>query len=98
MPAHPDQRKIAAMLDLLGLTTADTTPGPCADLPVVVGYDILRELGKGGMGVVYRARDTRLGRLVAIKVLPAHLSSDASRLKRFEQEAQSAAALNHQNW
>jgi eukaryotic-like serine/threonine-protein kinase len=60
-------------------------------------YEILSQIGSGGMGVVYRARDTRLGRLVAIKVLPAHLSSDANRLKRFEQEAQSAAALNHPN-
>lgn len=60
-------------------------------------YEIVCQIGSGGMGVVYRARDTRLGRDVAIKVLPAHLSSDASRLKRFEQEAQSAAALNHPN-
>ena len=60
-------------------------------------YEILSQIGSGGMGVVYRARDTRLSRLVAIKVLPAHLSSDTDRLKRFEQEAQSAAALNHPN-
>jgi eukaryotic-like serine/threonine-protein kinase len=60
-------------------------------------YEIVAQIGSGGMGVVYRARDTRLGRDVAIKVLPAHLSADASRLRRFEQEAQSAASLNHPN-
>jgi eukaryotic-like serine/threonine-protein kinase len=60
-------------------------------------YEIVSQMGSGGMGVVYRARDKRLGRLVAIKVLPAHLSTDSDRLKRFEQEAQSAAALNHPN-
>jgi eukaryotic-like serine/threonine-protein kinase len=60
-------------------------------------YEIVSQIGSGGMGVVYHARDTRLGREVAIKVLPSHLSADASRLRRFEQEAQSAAALNHPN-
>src|SRR5205807_3063132 len=49
------------------------------------------------MGEVYRARDTKLGRDVAIKVLPAALSSDTERLRRFEQEAQAAGALNHPN-
>src|SRR5215470_1317432 len=60
-------------------------------------YEITSQIGFGGMGIVYRALDRRLGRNVAIKVLPANFSSDAVRLKRFEQEAQSAAALNHPN-
>ena len=60
-------------------------------------YEVLGRLGAGGMGEVWRARDPRLGREVAIKVLPADLASDASRLKRFEKEARSASALNHPN-
>jgi serine/threonine protein kinase len=60
-------------------------------------YEIRSEIGAGGMGEVYRAHDTRLGRDVAIKVLPAHFSSDPDRLRRFEQEARAAAALNHPN-
>jgi serine/threonine protein kinase/Tol biopolymer transport system component len=60
-------------------------------------YQVLDRLGAGGMGVVYRARDTRIGREVAVKVLPASYSSDSDRLRRFEQEARAAGALNHPN-
>jgi eukaryotic-like serine/threonine-protein kinase len=58
-------------------------------------YEILSAIGAGGMGEVYKSRDPRLGRDVAIKVLPASLSADPERLHRFEQEARAAAALNH---
>ena len=60
-------------------------------------YEIVAPLGAGGMGEVYRARDTRLGRDVAVKVLPSTFSADADRLHRFEQEACAAGALNHPN-
>src|SRR6202011_417716 len=60
-------------------------------------YEVLSPLGAGGMGEVYRARDPRLKREVAIKVLPASLSADADRLRRFEQEARAAGILNHPN-
>src|SRR5580692_1401146 len=60
-------------------------------------YEIASPVGAGGMGEVYRARDARLGRDVALKVLPAAFSRDPERLRRFEQEARAAAALNHPN-
>jgi serine/threonine protein kinase len=60
-------------------------------------YEILSALGAGGMGEVYRARDPRLGREVAIKVLPSGSAPDSERLRRFEQEARATAALNHPN-
>ena len=70
------------------MLAAGTTLGP---------YKILAPLGAGGMGEVYRARDTRLARDVAVKVIPAELARDAERIKRFEQEARAAGALSHPN-
>lgn len=58
-------------------------------------FKIERELGRGGMGEVYLARDTRLDRQVAIKALPAHLAQDPDRLARFQREAKVLASLNH---
>ncbi len=65
---------------------AGTTLGP---------YEILSPIGAGGMGEVYEARDTRLERIVAIKVLPEHVASDPDLKQRFEREARTVAALNH---
>src|SRR5579862_9349083 len=58
-------------------------------------YEIISLVGAGGMGEVYRARDTRLDRTVAIKVLPSHLSSSSELKARFEQEARAISSLNH---
>jgi serine/threonine protein kinase len=58
-------------------------------------YEIRAKIGEGGMGEVYLAEDTRLHRSVAIKILPANLANNRDRMRRFEQEAQAAAALNH---
>jgi serine/threonine protein kinase len=60
-------------------------------------YEIVGALGAGGMGEVYRARDSRLGREVAVKILPTAFASDDDRLRRFEQEARTAGLLNHPN-
>ncbi|HSC05509.1 MAG TPA: protein kinase, partial [Steroidobacteraceae bacterium] len=58
-------------------------------------YEILAAIGRGGMGEVYRARDTRLKREIAIKVLPPHITSQPAKRRRFEREAQAVAALSH---
>src|SRR6058998_2781532 len=60
-------------------------------------YEIVAPIGAGGMGEVWRARDTRIGREVAIKVLPQAFTADRDRLRRFEQEARAASTLNHPN-
>jgi len=64
---------------------------------IVLQYQLLEKLGSGGMGEVYKARDTRLNRFVAMKVLPAGMSADPERRRRFIHEAQAASALNHPN-
>ena len=71
-------------------------------MPVSAGeklgpYEILSVMGAGGMGEVYKARDTRLDRIVAIKILPAHLSDNVEAKHRFDREARAVAALNHSN-
>jgi len=69
-------------------------------MPLAIGsrlgpYEILAPLGAGGMGEVYRAKDTRLDRIVAVKVLPAHLSSNPELRQRLEREARAVSSLSH---
>lgn len=74
--------------------TAAYTPAPSGPLPHVPGYEVREEIGRGGMGLVYRARQRSLGREVALKVLPPVLAVDPERLMRFRNEAEVAAKLN----
>src|SRR5207247_5979795 len=83
---------LAGMADVLHRATSRFRPGDTLGV-----YKVLALVGSGGMGEVYRAQDTRLKREVAIKVLPQAFAADRERLRRFEQEARAAAALNHPN-
>jgi eukaryotic-like serine/threonine-protein kinase len=92
------ERKGASEISI-GQTATDLLEKGNAELVgrTVGAYKILRLLGRGGMGEVYLAQDRRLGRQVALKLLPLQFTNDASRLRRFEQEARNAAALNYPN-
>lgn len=108
----PDlRREIEALLDARGrmgdflapedlvrqIAALSPDPAPTRIGTTLGGYEILAMLGAGGMGEVYRARDLRLGREVALKILPSHLTHHPSRVARFQSEARAASALNHPN-
>ena len=97
------------LIDLLGysgsgVALAATCDASRADTDPVIqkreqigGYRILREIGRGGMGIVYEAEQIALGRHVALKVLPLHAAKEGSSLERFQREAKAAARLHHTN-
>jgi Tol biopolymer transport system component/serine/threonine protein kinase len=87
-----DQPAVGAIADLVAGQAGSLSAGQ-----QLGHYEVIRALGAGGMGEIYLARDNRLDRQVALKLLPTQFSSDADRIRRFEQEARAASALNHPN-
>jgi serine/threonine-protein kinase len=90
-----DFMEMPAWLVLAGTLHEESVPLPAGSM--VGFYRVLSSLGSGGMGEVYLAEDTRLGRKIALKLLPERFTQEVSRLRRFEQEARAASALNHPN-
>ncbi len=98
LAAHEDTSEFIAkpaVAEALPNLSQDTTELPAGQK--LGGYEIQRKIGAGGMGEVYLARDSRWGRPVALKVLPVSLTRDTDRVRRFQQEARAASALNHPN-
>src|SRR4029077_8238854 len=101
LPARPTRERTSLPSPLqrthrsggTGVIKSGTKPMPLQTGARLGPYEILSRIGAGGMGEVYRARDTRLGRDVAVKILPSSFSSDPDRLRRFEQEAKAAGLL-----
>ncbi|MEP7272125.1 MAG: protein kinase [Acidobacteriota bacterium] len=96
---NSDLRTVAAVPAAADISTQELKPAqlkwPAG--PLLGHYRVLEQLGKGAMGVVYLAHDARLGRKIALKMLPSEFTQDETRLRRFEREARAASALNHPN-